>query len=96
VVVHYLDLLRPAVVPGEADPILVIDPDAVLALPIAAEGLKVIARERAEVLESLRRVELSELALRDTSNGLEATSRSPPKQGLGVSVPEGPDHDPSL
>ncbi len=73
-VVHYLDLLRPAVVPNEADPILVIDPDAVLALPIAAEGFKVIARERAEVFESLSRVEVRQLALRDTSNGLEATS----------------------
>jgi hypothetical protein len=96
VVVHYLDLLGPAVVPDEADPILVIDPDAVLALPIAGEGFEVIARERAEVLESLRRVELRELALRDPSNGLEPASRVPLKQGLGGSVPEGPDHDPSL
>jgi hypothetical protein len=58
VVVHYLDLLCPAVVPHEADPILIIDPDAVLALAIASEGLKVIARECAEVFESSSRVEL--------------------------------------
>jgi hypothetical protein len=49
VVVHHLDLLRVAVLPDEADPILVVDPDAVLPLPIAGKSLKVIARKRAEV-----------------------------------------------
>jgi hypothetical protein len=96
VVVHYLDLLCSAVVPDEADPILVIDPDAVLALPVAGEGLEVVARERAKIVESLSGVELHQLALRDPSHGLEPAGRDPLKQGLGVSVPEGPDHGSSL
>jgi hypothetical protein len=38
VVVYDLDLLRSAVVPDEADSVLVVDPDAVLPLSIAGEG----------------------------------------------------------
>jgi hypothetical protein len=65
VVVHDLDVLRFAVLPHEADPILVIDPDAVLPPPITAKGLEVIARKRAQVVESLGRVQLRQLALSD-------------------------------
>ena len=92
-VVHYLDLFRPAIVPNEANPVLVVDPDAVLTLPIAGQGLEVIAWERAEVVESLGRVELRELALRNPGDRPEPAGRDPLKQGLGVSAPEGPDHE---
>src|SRR2546428_13261184 len=53
VVVHDLDLPRIAVLPHETDPILIVDPDAVLAAPIARKGFELIARERAEVVQSL-------------------------------------------
>ena len=92
VVVHDLDVLRFAVLPHEADPILVIDPDAVLPPPITAKGLEVIARKRAQVVESLGGVQLRQLALSDPSNVPEPTRRVPLKQRLGVSVPEGTDH----
>jgi hypothetical protein len=92
VVVHDLDVLRFAVLPHEADPILVIDPDAVLPPPITAKGLEVIARKRAQVIESLGRVQLRELALCDPSNVPEPTRRVTLEQRLGISVPEGPDH----
>jgi hypothetical protein len=65
VVVNHLDLLRVAVLPDEADPILVVDPNAVLPLPIAGKSLKVIAWERAEVVEALGGVQLRQLPLRD-------------------------------
>lgn len=91
-VVHHLDLLRVAVLPDEADPILVVDPNAVLPLPIAGKSLKVIARERAEVVEALGGVQLRQLPLRNPGNGSEPPRRVSLKQGLGVSVPEGPDH----
>ena len=91
-VVHDLDVLRFAVLPHEADPILVIDPDAMLRSPITAKGLEVIARKRAQVVESLGGVQLRQLALSDPSNVPEPTRRVPLKQRLGVSVPEGPDH----
>jgi hypothetical protein len=92
VVVHDLDVLRFAVLPHEADPILVIDPDAVLPPPITAKGLEVIARKRAQVVESLGRVQLRQLALSDASNVPEPTRRVPLEQRLCISVPEGPDH----
>ena len=91
-VVHDLDVLHFAVLPHEADPILVIDPDAMLRSPITAKGLEVIARKRAQVVESLGGVQLRQLALSDPSNVPEPTRRVPLKQRLGVSVPEGPDH----
>jgi hypothetical protein len=92
VVVDYLDLLRLAVLPDEADPKLVVDPDAVLALPIAGQSLEAIAWERAEVVEALGGVQLRQLPLRNPSNGPKTPRRVPLEQALGVSVPEGPDH----
>ena len=91
-VVHDLDLQRIAVLPHETDPILVIDPDAVLPPPITAKGLEVIARKRTQVVESLGGVQLGQLALSDPSNIPEPTRRMPPEQRRGVSIPEGPDH----
>jgi hypothetical protein len=92
VVVHHLDLLRLAVLPHEADPILVVDPHAVLPPPIAGKSLKVIAWKRAQVVESLRCVKLCELALCDPGDAPKPARRISLEQCLGVSVPEGPDH----
>ena len=64
--------------------------------PITAKGLEVIARKRAQVVESLGRVQLCQLSLSDPSNVPEPTPRVPLEQRLGVSVPEGPDHLPRL
>jgi hypothetical protein len=89
-------LLRFAVLPDEADPVLVVDTDAVLPFPIAGKSLKVIARERAEVVEALGGVQLRQLALRDPGNCSEPPRRVSLKQGLGISVPEGPDHLPTV
>jgi hypothetical protein len=92
VVVHHFDLLRVAVLPHEADPILIVDPDTVLASPVAGKGLEVITRERTQVVESLGRMQLRQLALSDPGNAPEATRRVTLEQCLGVSVPERPDH----
>ena len=91
-VVHDLDVLRFAILPHEADPKLVIDPDAVLPPAITAKGFEVIARKRAQVVESLGCMQLRQLALSDPSNVPEPTRRVPLGQRLGISVPEGPDH----
>jgi hypothetical protein len=53
VVVHNLDLMRLAVLPQEADSVLVVDPDAVFAPPVAGKGFEVIPRESPQVLESV-------------------------------------------
>jgi hypothetical protein len=92
VVVHHLDSLRFAIPPHEADPILVVDPDAVLSTPLAGKRLEVIARERAQVVEPSGCVQLRQLALRDPGDAPEPPRRVTLEQGLGVPVPEGPDH----
>jgi hypothetical protein len=53
VIVHDLDLVRFAVLPHEADPIPVVDPDAMLPLPVTGEGFEMVTRKGAQVVESL-------------------------------------------
>jgi hypothetical protein len=96
VVVHHFDLLRVAVFPHEADPILVVDPYAVLPTPITAQRLEVVAGKRAEVVESLRRVQLHQLALSDPGNAPKPPCRMALKERFGVSIPERPDHLPRV
>jgi len=91
-VVHHFDLLRVAVLPGEADAILIVDPYAVLPTSISTESLEVVARERTQVVESLRCVQLRQLALSDPGNAPKPPRRITLEQRLGVSIPEGPDH----
>jgi hypothetical protein len=92
VIVHHFDLLRVAIFPHEADPILIVDPDAVLPTPISTENLEVIAWESAQIVEPLRSMQLHQLTLRNPSNISKPTRRITQEQRLRVSIPEGPDH----
>ena len=92
VVVHNFDVLCVAVFPHETDPILIIDPDAVLSPPITNQRLEVIARECAQILESLGCMQLNEFALRDPSDAPKPTCRITPKESLSIAIPERPDH----
>jgi hypothetical protein len=96
VVVHHFDLLSVAVLPNEADPILVVDPDAVLTTSISTESLEVVAGERAQVVKPVRRVQLHQLALSDPGDAPEAPRRLALEQRLGISAPERPDHRPRV
>jgi hypothetical protein len=51
VVVHDLDVGGSCVGPDEADPPLLVDPDAVLASPFSAECFQPVAGRYAEVIE---------------------------------------------
>ena len=55
-VIHDLDVRGSAIGPHEADAPLVVDPDRVLAGPVAAEPLEVVSRGKPEILENRRRV----------------------------------------
>jgi hypothetical protein len=60
-VVNDFDLLR-AIIPNEADAVLVIDADAVLALTVTVERFEVIARRPSQVVQrdcGIQHVELS-------------------------------------
>ena len=91
-VISDLYIERVSFFPHETDPPLVVDPDAVLPPPIAGKSLKVIARKRAQVVESLGCVKLRELTLCDPGNAPKLARRVSLEQRLGISVPEGPDH----
>jgi hypothetical protein len=52
VVIHYLDFVRVAVAPREADPPAVIDPNAVLARPVPFQRLQPVAPNGPEVASS--------------------------------------------
>jgi hypothetical protein len=96
VVVHHFDLLRVAVLPHEADPILVVDTDAALPSSVSNESLEVIARERAQIVQPVRRVQLHQLALSNPGEAPKAPGRLTLEERLGVSIPEGPDHLPRV
>lgn len=79
--------------PLEADPPLIIDPDAVLSSPVARQLLEPIARRDAEVPQIFGGIENQELA-----KGSALELQGPPphplplKDLLGVRVPEALDH----
>ena len=65
-IVHYCNVVRLAVPPGEANPPLIIDPYAVLPGSISSESFETITRRNAEFSEPLRGVEVEQLATRHT------------------------------
>lgn len=91
-VVDQLDILCTTVLPHEADPPLVVDPDAVLPLAVTLELLETVTRWDSEIFDVRRSVEqlqLSEcLALKDLVEGLDVLLAP---DALGVLVPERPD-----
>ena len=63
-VVDYLNVDRTRFRPSEADPILVVDPDAVLTLTVSPERLQAIARWYSQVVQDLGLVECIESSRR--------------------------------
>src|SRR5262245_7585980 len=68
-IVHDLDVCRSVRRPTETDAPLAVDPDAELAHAVASECLKLIARWRAQLVESYRRIQHIELACRHGRKG---------------------------
>jgi hypothetical protein len=84
VVVDNLDLGRTISCPDEADTILLVYPDAVLALPITGKNLKSIPNGDSKILELLRRIELLQPSPGNTPKG----RRTSPTGPLGPSAIE--------
>jgi hypothetical protein len=89
VVVDDLDFVCVSIRPSEADPPLVVDPDAVLSSAIAFEGLEPISWRRHQVAERLSAVQIEQFAARRALNRSKAGNRSIVEQGLGIARPEG-------
>jgi hypothetical protein len=64
-IVDDFDLRWAVIGPNEADPVLVVDPDAPLALTISSEGLQPVSGRDPELFEITSRVELIQLAASD-------------------------------
>lgn len=70
--------------PHEAQPPLVVDADAVLALAVAAQRFQPVAGRAAQEVQSLRRVQLRQLALGHAVDVGEAAGLAAGEQALRV------------
>ena len=92
-VVRNLNIVGVASYPPEADPPLIVDPDAVLPGSLSAQLLQAIPGRHAEVVQADRRVELPQLAQRHALNvRAQLTHRLAVKQPLGSPVAETVNH----
>ena len=82
-----------AVAPDEADPESVVDADAVLASPVAAQRFQPVSREDRQIPKLVGRVQLAEFPLSDAGDCLKAAGRPPVEEPLGFFRPERPDHE---
>ena len=63
-VVHYLAFVGVAVVPSETDPVLIVDPDAVLTASVATEFFQAASWWHSQIVQILCIVEYHQLSLR--------------------------------
>jgi len=93
VVVHDLDVVRIAAVPSEADPPLVVDPDAVLACAIAAQPFQAVSRRHAKIVQPRRGIQHPELSQSHLLNPCsEPANRPTVEEPLGFPISEALDH----
>lgn len=91
-VIDDFNLVSVSLSPHKADTPLVIDPNAVLALPVATKRFKPVARRDGQVTELRRGIKLGQLPLRDPLEGPKAFHPLPPVEAFGILRTEGPDH----
>jgi hypothetical protein len=81
-----------AVTPYEADPVLIVDPDAVLSCAVTFEYFQVIAWEKSHIRERVGGMNLHEFSLNDLSKPIEAFGISALKNDLRISGSERSNH----
>jgi len=91
-VVNDLNIAGAAIFPAKADPPALVDPDAVLTLPVPFQGFQVIAGRDTQVLEKVRTMQVEKLAPRGPLKGSKARHRLIVKQCHCRLVLEGLDH----
>jgi hypothetical protein len=90
-IVHYLNFNRVAFNPAEADPPLVVDPNAVLTSPVTGQCLQPISGNHSQIGNGCR-LNVIELSLGHYGNTLKLPAELAPEDLLGFLVPERPDH----
>ena len=91
-VIHDLHLMSIAIAPNEANAILVVDSNAVLASPVAAQGFESVAREGPQVFQPMCGMKLPQFPLRHPGDAPESPRGLAEKEGLRVPIPKRPDH----
>lgn len=80
--------------PAEADPPLVVYPNAILPQPIAGQGFEPVSRNRAQIGEFPSGMNVVQLPLCHRSDALELPAELASKHLLGFFVPERPNQVP--
>jgi hypothetical protein len=93
VIVGELYLVGLPVAPSETDSPLIVDPDAVLTFPVPAQNLEAVARDGAQLVETLCRMEHLELPPGPRDEPMvDAPHIAALEQRRRASVSEAPDH----
>src|SRR6266852_3868924 len=77
VVVHYLDVVGIPFTPHKTKTPLVVDPDTVLPLTLAAQGFQTVPRWRCQIAQLRSAVQLAKLSAGDPFHGSKASTRLP-------------------
>ena len=81
VVVLAADIVRIVFLPSESDPVLLVHPNAVLALSVSSQSFEAITRDRGQVIEPLGAIEHRQLPMHNRPDVAGHTPR-----GLAVSL----------
>lgn len=93
VVINDFNIRRTVVSPDKANPELVVYPDRILALAIAAQGFEMVARRRPQVAEIFGRIQVAQFPARAFDQvSRESFRRFAIEQGPGKFAAEAPDH----
>jgi len=93
VVVDQFDVPGAGGAPGEADPPLVVDADAVLACPVAGQLLQPVAWRHPQIVDAFGGIDENQLVVCEPAEfGAEFLDVAAVPDRLGVLVPERPDH----
>ena len=95
-IINDLYLLRRAFAPQEADTPLIIDPDTMLPLPVAAQSLEPVSGDGCEVLQLFGVIQHAKLAPRHPFDVAEPATPLTVIQPLGLLAAEGSYHTESI
>jgi len=92
VIVHDLNFVSIPLTPNEAQTPLIVNPDTVLSLALAAQGFQTVSRRRCQVTQFRGAVQLSKLPPGDALDGLKAAARLSTVKSPGFRAAERLDH----
>jgi len=88
VIIHNLSFVRVPFPPNKAETPLVVDPNAVLPLPVAVQCLQPIPRGRCQVAQFRGAIQLPKLASPDLLDCPKAAARLPAVKSFGLRAAE--------